>query len=51
MLVLYTVVRLGRGDVTTPTSQILLGRNPRSLQEFIKDSKDVLIHGKIHSNY
>jgi uncharacterized protein YbjT (DUF2867 family) len=43
MLALYTVVRLGKGDISTSTSEEILGRKPRSLDEFIQDHRSILL--------
>lgn len=37
MLTLYTVVKFGRSDISTNTLAEILGRRPRSLDDFIKD--------------
>lgn len=37
MLALYTVVKLGKGDISTATSAELLGRQVRGLDDFIAD--------------
>lgn len=42
MLALYSVVKSGKGDITTTVSQDILERKPISLQEFIKDHKLLL---------
>lgn len=42
MLVLYSVVKSGSGDITTDTSSALLGRKSLSLDEFIQDNKALL---------
>ncbi len=46
MLALYTVVRFGKGDITTDTTQELLQRSPISLDRYIADHK-ALFGGKI----
>jgi uncharacterized protein YbjT (DUF2867 family) len=43
MLALYSVVKSGHGDITTTTSEEILGRKTRSLKEFIQDHKSLLI--------
>jgi len=45
MLALYTVVRFGKGDITTDTAQELLQRPPLSLDAYITDHK-TLFRGK-----
>ncbi len=45
MLALYTVVRFGKGDITTETTQELLQRPPISLDTYITDHM-VLFGGK-----
>lgn len=42
MLALYTVVKLGKGDITTDETEENLRRPPRSLDEFIADNKELL---------
>lgn len=42
MLALYSVVRFGKGDISTETAIELLGREPRSLSQFIADHIDIL---------
>jgi uncharacterized protein YbjT (DUF2867 family) len=42
MLALYSVVKSGNGDISTSTSQEILGRKTRSLDEFIEDHKSLL---------
>ncbi|MBB6480420.1 NmrA family NAD(P)-binding protein [Spirochaeta isovalerica] len=42
MLALYTVVKTGKGDVTTDDSRLLLGRAPVQLDDFIKRNISVL---------
>ncbi|MGM0432917.1 MAG: NmrA family NAD(P)-binding protein [Spirochaetota bacterium] len=43
MLVLYLVVKRGLGDITTTTSEEILGRKPRSLDTFIEDHRALLL--------
>lgn len=38
MLALYSVVKSGNADITTSTSEEILGRPPRSLDQFIADN-------------
>lgn len=45
MLILYTTVRTGKGDITTDTTQELLQRSPISLDRYIADNK-ALFGGK-----
>jgi len=45
MLALYTVVRIGKGDITTDTTKELLQRDPISLDNYITDHK-ALFGGK-----
>ncbi len=42
MLVLYSVVKSGNGDISTDTSSTILGRNTLTLDEFIQDNKALL---------
>ena len=42
MLALYTVVRSGKGDITTDDAQRILGRETRSLDEFISNHRELL---------
>ncbi|KGE71189.1 NmrA family NAD(P)-binding protein [Spirochaeta lutea] len=42
MYALYSVVRSGRGNITTATTRELLDRAPRSLEDFIQDHKHIL---------
>ncbi len=46
MLILYTTVRSGKGDITTETTQELLQREPKSLDGYIADNK-ALFGGKV----
>lgn len=46
MLALYTVVRFGKGNITTETTQSLLQRSPISLDTYIADHR-ALFGGKI----
>lgn len=46
MLALYTVVRFGKGDITTDTTQSLLQRSPISLDTYIADHR-VLFGGAV----
>ncbi|MDC7235349.1 MAG: SDR family oxidoreductase [Spirochaetales bacterium] len=41
MLALYSVVRLGKGDISTNDAELLLERPPRSLDEFIRNHRDL----------
>lgn len=41
MYVLYSVTRLGKAGVATDTFEKLVGREPRSLDDFIRDHQDV----------
>jgi nucleoside-diphosphate-sugar epimerase len=41
MYVLYSVTRLGKGGVATHTFEELVGRKPRSLDEFIRDNREL----------
>ncbi len=43
MLALYTIVRLGKGDISTDTSELILGRKPRTLDDFISDNRNLLL--------
>ncbi|AHC14054.1 NmrA family NAD(P)-binding protein [Salinispira pacifica] len=43
MLALYTIVRLGKGDISTDTAEKILGRKPRTLDEFIADNRALLL--------
>lgn len=42
MVALYTVVKLGKGDITTDESEKILGRKTRSLDDFIADNRNLL---------
>ncbi|MBN2658601.1 MAG: NmrA family NAD(P)-binding protein [Spirochaetales bacterium] len=42
MLALYTVVKTGKGDITTEDSRQLLGRAPKELDDFIERHKSLL---------
>jgi hypothetical protein len=42
MLFLYSIVKFDKGDITTGTSEAILGRKPRSLEEFIEDYRTIL---------
>ncbi|HKL58141.1 MAG TPA: NmrA family NAD(P)-binding protein [Sphaerochaeta sp.] len=46
MLILYTTVRTGKGNITTDTTQELLQRSPISLDRYIADHK-ALFGGKV----
>lgn len=41
MLALYSVVKSGKGDISTTTSEEILGRKTIGLEEFIKDHKSL----------
>lgn len=43
MLALYSVVKSGKGDITTFTSEEILGRKTIGLEEFIHDHKNLLL--------
>ncbi len=43
MLALYTVVRLGKGDISADDTRRLLGREPRSLGAFLSDHKGLFL--------
>lgn len=42
MVTIYSIVRFGKGDVSTETSEKILARKTRSLEEFIQDHKEIL---------
>lgn len=42
MLALYSVVKMGKGDVTTDDTFKILKRKPRSLESFIADHREIL---------
>ena len=42
MYALYSVVRIGNGDISTDTTEQILGRRPRTLYEFIADHTELL---------
>jgi uncharacterized protein YbjT (DUF2867 family) len=46
MLALYSVVKSGNGDISTTTSEEILGRKTRSLEEFIQDHKSLILGEK-----
>lgn len=43
MFALYSVVKSGNGDVSTNTTEQILGRKPRGLDSFIIDNKDLFL--------
>jgi nucleoside-diphosphate-sugar epimerase len=43
MLALYSVVKSGNGDITTRTSEEILGRKTRNLEWFIQDHKHLFL--------
>ena len=43
MLALYSVARMGKADGTTGTAEEILGRKPRSLDDFIRDHKGLFV--------
>ena len=45
MLFLYSIVKFGKGDITTGDTEAILGRRPRSLQDFIADHRTLLLGG------
>ncbi|THB62584.1 MAG: NAD-dependent epimerase/dehydratase family protein [Spirochaetaceae bacterium] len=43
MLALYSLVKSGKADITSTTSKEILGRETISLEEFIRDHKNILL--------
>ncbi len=43
MLALYSAARMGKADGTTGTAEEILGRKPRSLDDFIRDHKELFV--------
>ena len=43
MYALYTVTRLGKAGTATDAFELITGRKPRSLDEFVRDHRDTLI--------
>jgi uncharacterized protein YbjT (DUF2867 family) len=43
MLALYTVVRLGKGDISADDTRLLLGREARSLGSFLSDNEALFL--------
>ncbi len=42
MVALYSIVKLGKGNISTSTAEEILGRKPITLQQFIADHKQIL---------